>query len=391
MHYRPMALNPAYVRLGDDQRTLVEAVSVYARNELLSLDRAWDQNGSTVAEALPTLCQMGMMSMLVPESLGGLGCSYSTYAAILHEIATYSPSTCVTICVHSMVGGILERFVTDALKKRWLSAWGTPGSFAAFALSEAGAGSDAAAVSTRAERVDGGWLVNGEKMWITNGMTAGWFLTLVRLHDPSDEEGLLCALLIDGRESGIQRTKINGKMGIRGSETAVISFTDVFVPNEHLVGEPGRGLAVFLSSLNQGRVGIAAQATGIAEACVSEMTSYARQREQFGRPIGQFQAVGNMIADSAVELAAAKSLVWRAARGIEDGRPDRVACSMAKAYASEAANRIAYRAVQVHGGTGYVHECRVEQLYRDARVTTIYEGTTEVQRWVIATGLNGHH
>ena len=387
----PMALNPAHVQLGDDPRTLIEAVSEYARNELLPLDRKWDENETTVAEALPTLCEMGLMSMLVPDALGGLGCAYSTYAAILHEIATYSPSTCVTIGVHSMVGGILQSFAPDWLKEKWLSTWGTPESFGAFALSEAGAGSDAAAVSTRAERVDGGFCINGEKMWITNGLSAGWFLTLVRLHDPSEEDGLLCALMVDGKEPGIERTMIRGKMGIRGSETAVISFNDVFVPSEYLLGDPGRGLAVFLSSLNQGRVGIAAQATGIAEACVAEMVSYAGQREQFGRPIGQFQAVANMLADSAVELAAAKALVWRAARRIEQDQPDRVASSMAKAYASEAANRIAYRAVQVHGGTGYVHECRVEQLYRDARVTTIYEGTTEVQRWLIATGLNEHH
>jgi alkylation response protein AidB-like acyl-CoA dehydrogenase len=176
-------------------------------------------------------------------------------------------------------------------------------------------------------------------------------------------------------------------MGIRGSETAAINYTDTFVPNRFLIGEVGDGLEVFLSSLNLGRIGIAVQATGIAEACLDEMVSYARQREQFGRPIGSFQAVGNMIADSAVELEAAKALVWRAARMVDKGEADRYASSMAKLYATEVANRIAYRAVQVHGGTGYVRECRVEQLYRDARVTTIYEGTSEVQRIVIARGL----
>jgi alkylation response protein AidB-like acyl-CoA dehydrogenase len=172
-------------------------------------------------------------------------------------------------------------------------------------------------------------------------------------------------------------------MGIRGSETAVISFNDTFVPDSHVVGEPGKGMAVCLKSLGRGRVGIAAQATGIAEACLTEMVSYARQREQFNQPIGKFQAVGNMIANSAVDLEAAKALVWRAAASVQWGEDDRRATSMAKLYASEAANRIAYRAVQVHGGSGYVNECRVEQLYRDARVTTIYEGTSEIQRIVI--------
>jgi alkylation response protein AidB-like acyl-CoA dehydrogenase len=285
-----------------------------------------------------------------------------------------------------MVGKILQQRAAEPVRTQWLSTWGSPESFAAFALSEAGAGSDAAAVRVSARIVEGGYRINGEKMWVTNGLTGRWLLTLVRLDGASDDEAL-CAVLVDATESGIERTPIHGKMGIRGSETAVISFTDTFVPEEHLIGERGRGLDVFLTTLNHGRVGIATQGTGIAEACLDEMVSYARQREQFGRPIGRFQAVANMLADSAVELEASKALVWRAARKIEAGETDRCASSMAKAYATDAANRIAYRAVQVHGGTGYVRECRVEQLYRDARVTTIYEGTSEIQRIVIAREL----
>ena len=169
----------------------------------------------------------------------------------------------------------------------------------------------------------------------------------------------------------------------------LLSLTDVFVPAEHLIGERGRGLDVMLAGLNGGRIGIAAQATGIAEACLDETISYARQREQFGRPIGTFQAVADMVAQSAVDLEAARVLVWRAAASVDSGDFSRSASSMAKLYASEAANRIAYRAVQVHGGKGYVNECRVEQLYRDARVTTIYEGTSEIQRIVIARELAG--
>ncbi|MGB2985805.1 MAG: acyl-CoA dehydrogenase family protein [Phycisphaerae bacterium] len=381
-----MLLAPAHVKLDEDQITLIEAARDFACGELLPLDRKWDEDESAVTEVLPTLGEMGLLNMLVPEELGGVGCPYSTYASIIHTISAHSPSTAVTIAVHSMVGTILNKYMPDPLRRELLSTWGSADSFAAFVLSEAGAGSDAAGVKATAEKVDGGYHVNGEKMWATNGLTARWLLTLVRLQGVPDGESL-CALLVDGNQSGIERTEIHGKMGIRGSETAVINYTDTFVPDDHLIGEHGKGLEVFLSTLNHGRVGIGAQATGISEACLTEMVDYARQREQFGRPIGSFQAVANMIADSAVELEAAKALVWRAARKVEAGDTDRLASSMAKAYASEAANRIAYRAVQVHGGAGYVRECRVEQLYRDARVTTIYEGTTEIQRIVIAREL----
>lgn len=353
----------------------------------MPLDRKWDEDESSVAEVLPSLGQMGLLNMLVPEEIGGLGCSHRTYGAILHEIATCSASTAVTISVHSMVGSIVSKFAPEPLRTQCLSEWGCAESFAAFALSEAGAGSDAAAARCSAVKVDGGYHVNGEKMWVSNGINSRWFLTLVRLEGAPKRESL-CALLIDGNEPGIERTKIQGKMGIRGSETAVTNYTDMFVPDSHLLGKHGQGLEVFLSTLNEGRIGIAVQATGIAEACLDEMISYARQREQFGRPIGKFQAVANMITDSAVELEASKALVWQAAHKVDAGETDRRASSMAKLFASEAANRIAYRAVQVHGGAGYVRECRVEQLYRDARVTTIYEGTSEIQRIVIARELS---
>ena len=381
-----MSLVLPHMDFGDDQKALVEAACDFAREELLPLDRRCDEDEAAITGVLPKLGEMGLLSLLVPQDCGGMGCAYTTYVAILHEIARYSPSSCVTIAVHSLVGSVLHHSASEPKRTEWLSAWGQPHSFAAFALSEAGAGSDAAAVKATAVKVKGGYHINGEKMWITNGMTAKWLLTLARLKGAQDD-GALCALLVDGDEPGVERSKIQGKMGIRGSETAVISYNNVFVPEEHLLGEPGRGLHVFVSSLNRGRLGIAAQATGIAEACLSEMVAYAKQREQFGRPIGSFQAVAGMIADSAVELQAAKLLVLRGACKIDAGQACRKSISMAKLYATEAANRIAYRAVQVHGASGYVRECRVEQLYRDARVTTIYEGTSEIQRLVIAREL----
>jgi hypothetical protein len=382
-----MTLVPTHIQLPPDDVALLETVRDFARDELLSLDRECDRDESSVAVALPKLGEMGLLSLLVPGELGGLDCRYTMYAAILHELAVYSPSTCVSVAVHSMVGAILARSAAEPLRSSVLSHWGRPDHFSAFALSEAGAGSDARAITTRARKVTRGHVLNGEKMWITNGLSGRWFLTLARLPDLPREQSF-CAFLVDGRSEGLERAKITGKMGIRGSETAVASYHDVFVPDDHRIGEPGAGLSVFKSSLIQGRVGIAAQATGIAEACLDEMVRYARHREQFGQPIGMFQAVGDMIAQSHVELEAAKALTWRAAERIEVGDTDRRASSMAKAYAGEATNRIAYRGVQIHGGAGFVRECRVEQLYRDARVTTIYEGTSEIQRIVIARELS---
>ena len=193
--------------------------------------------------------------------------------------------------------------------------------------------------------------------------------------------------MVDGDSNGIDRAPIHGKMGIRGSETAVIAFDGVVVPTTHLLGEEGAGLSASLAALDGGRIGIAAQAAGIAQACLDEMISYAHEREQFGTKIAGFPAIQQMIADSHVELAAAKELIDFAAWSKDMGHDDRSASSKAKLYATEAANRIAYRAVQLHGGMGYVNECRVEQLFRDARITTIYEGTSEIQRVVIAREL----
>jgi hypothetical protein len=381
-----MSLVPNGVAIPEDQRVLLETVREFARDELLPLDREWDREEPPVGPVLPRLSAMGLMGLRLPEDLGGLGCDYRLYAAILHEISVWSPSFCVMLGVHNMVAQVLNQFLDEPLRQERLSGFGQPENFAAFAISEAGAGSDPAASKTTATPIDSGYCINGEKMWITNGLAARWILTLARLEGYSGKEGL-CIFLVEGRHPGVHRSKIVGKTGIRASETAVIHFEDAYVPADHLIGPRGQGLQVCLTTLNAGRVGIAAQATGIAEACLDEMVAYARTREQFGQPIGKFQAVGNMIADSAVELEAARLLTWSAAAKIDAGIIDRSASSKAKLFASEAANRIAYRAVQVHGGAGFVRECRVEQLARDARVTTIYEGTSEIQRLVIGSEL----
>jgi hypothetical protein len=374
------------VDASSDEQLLIDAAREFARSELLEQDRRWDRGDGNVVEVLPVLAEMGFFNLVLPESCGGLGCTYRTYAAIIHEISYASPSAAVTLLVQNMAGHVLGLFAPPHLRDSLLPHWGQPENLAAFAISEAAAGSDPSASRTRAERRGDVYVLNGEKMWITNGLTGRWFVTLARTSPGTSKKGL-SVMLVDGNATGLGRDPIHGKMGIRGSETAVISFCDVEVPCENLLGQEGEGLAVGLTALNGGRIGIAAQATGIAAACVDEMIKFAHEREQFGTKIAHFDAIQAMVADSAVELAASRELIEFAAARVDRGALDPAASSQAKLFATEAANRIAYRAVQLHGAMGYVQECRVEQLYRDVRVTTIYEGTSEIQRLIIARAL----
>jgi alkylation response protein AidB-like acyl-CoA dehydrogenase len=370
-----------------EHQPLIEAVRSYARGELLELDRKWDSTETSCCEMLDQLYEMGLMGLRVPEEHGGLGCPTPVYAEIIREVAYASPSVAVTISVHSMVCESLRMFARSAVCEKMQRALVTPGNLAAFAISEPDAGSDASAARTRAEPVSGGWKLYGNKFWVTNGMQGRWFVVLARLAGAGEGGREHSMFLLDAKQSAVQRRPIHGKMGIRGSETAEMTLEGAFVPTEHLLGEPGDGLKVARATLGGGRIGIAAQAAGIAQACIDMMVSYARERKQFNRPIADFQAIQWMIADSQVEYEAALLLIDRAAAMKDADAPFTREASMAKLFASEAANRIAYRAVQVHGGTGYIHECRVEQLYRDARITTIYEGTSEIQRHLIAREL----
>ena len=370
--------------LDQDQRFLVEAARDYARAELIEKDRLWDETEQSLAGELPTLAEMGFMNLRIAEEYGGLGCPMVVYAHILHELAYASPSVEVSLSVHNMVGEVLQRYGSKELREEVLPTWGTAGAFGTFAISEADAGSDPSAVQTRAVLKGDHYLIDGAKMWITNALSGRWFMTLARTGE--GKKGV-SAFWVDGNDAGVERLPIKGKTGIRGSETAALHFTEVKVPRGWLLGKEGQGLEIALAALDGGRIGIACQATGIMEACLHEMIRYAKERKQFGRPIAEFQAIQFMIADSAVELEAGRALTLQAARLRDAGEPFTDAAAKAKLYASEAANRVGYRAVQVHGGSGYVNESRVERLARDARVTTIYEGTSEIQRIVIGRGL----
>ncbi len=368
----------------EDHADLIAAVREYARRELIELDRKWDRQEQSCCTHLEELAAMGLLGLRVPEDDGGLDCPATAYAGIIRELAYASPSVAVTIAVHSMVCEILFTFAQPEVRSQLQSRLAQPGNLSAFAISEPNAGSDPSSAKTRAEKIAGGWKLHGAKMWVTNGITGRWFVVLARTGaGPKD----LSMFLMDAEQPEVKRNLIHGKMGIRGSETAEMSLEGVFVRDDHLLGGLGDGLKIALSALAGGRIGIAAQALGIATACLDLMATYAQQREQFNQPIAMFQALQWMIADSQVEIAAAEQLIARAAALKDAARPYVREASMAKLYASEAANRIAYRAVQSHGGYGFVHEFRVEQLYRDARITSIYEGTSEIQRYVIARDL----
>jgi len=370
-------------QLSEDHRLLVESVRSYARGELLELDRQWDHQGGSCCERLEQLYEMGLMGLRVPEECGGLACPMVPYAHIIRELSYASPSVAVTVSVHNMVCEAVKMFAADAARRELLAALCTPGNLAAFAISEADAGSDPSSAKTRAEPVDGGWKLYGSKFWVTNGLAGRWFSVLARTGSSGSGKDL-SMLMLDANQPGVERRPIHGKMGLHGSETAEMVLDGAFVPSRQLLGAPGDGLKIALSALDGGRIGIASQAVGIAQACIDLMVDYAKQRRQFGRPIADFQAIQWMLADSQTELDAAQLLIDRAATLKESGQRFTREASIAKLFATEAANRIAYRAVQVHGGSGYVNECRVEQLYRDVRVTTIYEGTSEIQRLVIA-------
>ena len=372
--------------LADDHQMMIEAVRDFARKELTPKDIEWDQKGGSCCEDLRQIAEMGLMGLRVPERFGGLELPAVCYARIIQELAYASPAMAVTLSVHSMVCEIINEYASASLKERVLPQMNEPGHLSAFAISEPNAGSDPGSAKTRATRDGDGYKLTGTKMWVTNGITGRWFVVLARTGNEGNSKDL-SMLLLDAQSPGVERNLIHGKMGIRGSETAEMSLEEVTVPGDCLLGEPGWGLRIALSALNGGRIGIASQAVGIAQACLDLMVDYARQREQFDQPIANFQAIQWMLADSRTELSAAELLIDQAAWLKDQGGDYSQAASMAKLYGSEAACRIADRGVQLHGGYGYCNEFRIEQLYRDARITRIYEGTSEIQRIVIARNL----
>jgi hypothetical protein len=366
----------------DVQRAVQASARAFARDRLAPGARERDRTGLFPDELVREMGQLGLLGVTVPEELGGAGAGAVGYALALIEIASADCSAAVTASVTNMVNEAIARWGSAEQRRRccprlasgeWLAG--------AFGLSEPQAGSDAAALRTRAERRGAGWVLSGEKQWITSGDVAGVIVVWARIGGPG---GAVSAFLVEQGTPGLRVGRRESKMGQRASPTVSLILEDCALPGSALLGREGEGLAIALSALDGGRIGIGAQAVGLMDAALEASLAYARERRTFGRPIAEHQAIAFMLADMATERDAARLLVLRAAALKEAGRPFTREASMAKLFASEAAQRAASRAVQIHGGNGYTDAFPVERLLRDARVQTIYEGTSEVQRLVIA-------
>ena len=370
--------------LSEEQRMIRDAAREVAEREIAPRAAQTDETREFPWDNIRRLGEMGFMGMCVSPDYGGAGLDFLSYILAVEEICTACATTGVIMSVqNSLVCGPIEAFGTEAQKRRYLPDLASGKKIGCYCLTEPQAGSDAANLKTTASKKDGGYLLNGTKMFVTNGGVADVLVVYTRT-DPAAKSRGITAFIVEADFPGVQRTHREKTMGIRGSSTMEIVFKDAEVPEENLLGELNRGYSVALWTLEGGRIGIAAQAIGIARNALAECLKYSREREQFGQPIGEFQAIQWMLADMATEVSAAQLLAYRAA--ILRGRGDRCAkeASIAKLFASETAVRCADRGVQIHGGYGYIQDFTVERLYRDAKITQLYEGTSQLQKQVIA-------
>lgn len=359
----------------------------YARASLLPAAAARDVNETFPEKELRELAKLGLFGINVPEALGGVEAGAIAYSLAMRELSRADPAVAVAVSVTNMVAELIAKVGTDAQKQKHVpKLCGGEYLCGAFALSEAGAGSDPSAMQTTATKIDGGYRISGSKMWISSGDRAGIMVVWAKT-DPSAGHKGISAFIVPGNAPGLSVTRLEEKMGIRGSHTAQLAFDNVEVGDDALLGKEGSGFRLAMMALDGGRIGISSQAIGIAECALEAALAYARERETFGNAIIDHQAIGFMLADMATALDASRLLVNRAAWLKDQGRPFSMEASMAKLFCTERAIYICDRAIQIHGGAGYTRDYPVERCFRDARVTTIYEGTSEIQRIVIARHL----
>jgi alkylation response protein AidB-like acyl-CoA dehydrogenase len=371
----------------EEQAQIRDMVRSLARKEFAPKAAQIDEEGRYPEENLKRLAELGLLGMLVPASHGGSETGTVAYAIALAEVAGGCASTAVGMAVTNMVGEGIHRFGSEEQRTRFLPGLASGTVTGAFALTEPSAGSDAFGISTVALRDGDAYVLNGSKVFITNGSRAG--VTIVMAITEKEPRKRISAFLVEPGMPGFSVGKPEHKMGLKGSDTVSLSFDDCRVPKRNLLGAEGEGFPIAMTILDGGRIGIASQSVGIARAALDAATSYARERRQFGEPIASFQAIQGMLADSATELDAAELLALRAAYRKDAGAPFTREASVAKVFASEAAYRACHRSVQVFGGYGYIREYPVERHLRDIKVTSIYEGTSEIQRIIIARDLLG--
>ena len=370
--------------LTDEQQLIRDAVREFAEAELTPIAGEIDRNHRFPSELLPKLAEMNLMGMPYPEKEGGAGADYTSYVIAIEELARVCVTTCVIVSAHSSLATWpIFKFGTRAQKDQYLHDMTSGRRLGAFALTEPAAGTDAGAGTATATPVADGYALNGSKMFITNAPYADVYIVFAKT-DPDRGTRGISAFIVEKDTPGFSVGEAEHKMGIRGSSTPPIYFSDCRIPKQALLGEEGEGFKVAMQTLDGGRIGIAAQALGIAQGALDASVAYAKERVQFGKPIATLQAIQWMIADMATEIDAARLLVYRAASCVDNGRPYSTEGAMAKLYASEMATRVAGKAIQIHGGYGYTESYPVERSYRDAKITEIYEGTSEVQRMVIA-------
>ena len=370
---------------------VVGLARTFAQNELVPHAAEWDAGKVYPAEVMRKLGELGFFGLRVPEEYDGLALDHETYLMVLEEIAAGDASVAISLSVHnSLPVTMLAAHGTPEQKERWLRPMAQGNVLAAFSLSEADAGTDASSLRAQATRAGGEWVLTGEKAWVTNGDVADLYVVMARTDTPEDRRRHrgISAFLVPAGTPGVTPGRREDKLGLRASSTTTLALHDVRLGREGLLGEENLGFIYAMQALDAGRLGVAAQAVGIARAALEHAVRYAGERKQFERPIGEFQAVQFMLADMATRIAAARELTLQVAR--ERQRGDRVTqrASMAKLFASETAMWVTTQAVQVFGGYGYMRDYPVERLFRDAKVTEIYEGTSEAQRIVIARGLH---
>ena len=373
--------------LTDEQRQIAALAAEIAQREIEPNIAAWDRAHVFPRELFTKLNDAGIMGILVPEAYEGVEAGYVAYALAIEELARVDAGTAVTLSVHSMIASAIARLGSDAQKSQWLPKLASGDTIAAFALTESDAGSDAAAIRGTARREGDEYVLNGRKQWCTNGGVAG--VTMAMFRTSGGGARGISAFLVDNSLEGVTVERVTEKLGIHTSNTVDLAFNDVRVPASAMIGAEGDGFVKAMSALAGGRIGIAAQATGILAACLERSVVFAKDRVAFGRAIGAFEGVSFKIAQMATDLDAARHLVYHAAALADAGRPFVIEASKAKLFASAAARRHAAEAVQIHGGYGYTTEFPVERYYRDAKITEIYEGTSEVQQIIIARSLLG--
>jgi butyryl-CoA dehydrogenase len=371
--------------LSTEQELLRQSVRAFAEAEVKPLARELDRTGRFPRENLRKAAELGLVGVAVPEEDGGAGADHVSYSILIEEISRACASTGVILSVqNSLFCDPLHRFGTADQKKRFLIPYTRGERLGCYALTEPQAGSNAAALRTTAVRRGNRYVVNGTKAWITCGGVADAALVYVNTEPEKKEKGIT-ALLIERGTPGFHVGKEEEKLGIHATACTELSFTDCEVPVENRLGAEGEGYKIALSTLDGGRIGIASQAIGIAQGAFEQALAYSRERQAFGHPIAQFQAIQFMLADMATEIDAARMLARHAAWKQDNGVRFSQDAAIAKLFASEMATRVTHKAIQIHGGNGYSREYPVERMYRDARVTEIYEGTSEIQRLVIAS------